>query len=418
MAEKKSLDKKKAPPKVAKEFNFAWSGTNKGRKKVSGEITAENEKEARADLRKKGINISHLKKKSAPLFSTPAPKITPGDIAIFARQLATMLNAGIPVVQALDIVGHGNENSSMRELLLTIKAEVESGDSLSQALEKHGEYFDNLFCNLIEAGERAGVLESLLDKIATYKEKSESMKKKIKKALTYPIAVIIVAVLVTVILLVFVVPVFEDLFQSFGADLPVFTKMVIAMSKWMQANWWIMGGIIAAITYTFKFFRKRSEPFNYFIDKMLLKMAVIGIIISKSAIARFARTLSTMSAAGVPLVESLESAAGTCGNRLFQDAVLAMRDEVATGQRLQYAISESGLFPHMVQQMVAIGEESGALDNMLSKVADFYEEEVDNLVDNLSSLMEPMIMVILGILVGGLIVAMYLPIFKLGSAIH
>jgi type IV pilus assembly protein PilC len=408
-----------AKVKIAKELEFVWQGNDKHRRKVSGELIAIDEKMARIELRRQGINIKRLKKKEQSiLFAQRKQKITPGDIAIFARQLATMLAAGVPVVQALDIVGHGNENKSMRELLFSIKSDVESGDSLTQALRKHPEQFDDLFCNLIEAGERAGVLESLLEKIAMYKEKSESMKKKIKKALTYPVAVIVVALVVTTVLLVFVVPVFEDLFKSFGADLPVFTKMVIAMSKWMQTYWWIVGGILTVAVYTFKYFREKSEPFNYFLDKTLLKVSVIGVIITKSAIARFARTLSTMSAAGVPLVESLESAAGTCGNRLYRDAVLRMREEVATGQRLQYAISESGLFPHMVQQMVAIGEESGALDAMLSKVADFYEEEVDNLVDNLSSLMEPLIMVILGILVGGLIVAMYLPIFQLGSAIH
>jgi type IV pilus assembly protein PilC len=403
---------------IIKESEFAWVGKDKARRNMSGVIAAIDEKTARAELRRQSISVSRIKKKPQSLFSKRVQKITPADIAIFARQLATMLNAGVPIVQALDIVGRGNENTSMRDLLLTIKADVESGDSLTQALRKHQTYFDDLFCNLIEAGERAGVLESLLEKIATYKEKSESMKKKIKKALTYPISVVIIAFIVTAVLLIFVVPVFEDLFKSFGADLPAFTKLVIAMSKWMQAYWWIIAAILTGLTYTFKFFKKNSEAFNYFIDKQLLKVSVVGIIINKSAIARFSRTLATMSAAGVPLVEALESSAGTCGNRLYRDAVMKVREEVAVGQRLQFAIQESGLFPHMVVQMIQIGEESGALDAMLSKVADFYEEEVDNLVDNLSSLMEPMIMLILGVLVGGLIVAMYLPIFKLGSAIH
>jgi type IV pilus assembly protein PilC len=410
--------KKEKAKTLAKESEFTWVGKDKARRNTSGTIFAADEKAGRIELRKQGINVTKIRKKGATLFSKRTQKITPADIAIFARQLATMLNAGVPVVQALDIVGRGNENLSMRHLLLTIKVDVESGDSLTQALRKHPAYFDDLFCNLIEAGERAGVLESLLEKIATYKEKSETMKKKIKKALTYPISVVIVAIIVTAVLLIFVVPVFEDLFKSFGADLPVFTKMVIAMSKWMQAYWWIIGAIITGLIYAFKYFKKTSEPFNYFLDKQILKTSVVGVIINKSAIARFSRTLATMSAAGVPLVESLESAAGTCGNRVYRDAVLRVREEVAIGQRLQFAIQESGLFPHMVVQMIAIGEESGALDAMLSKVADFYEEEVDNLVDNLSSLMEPMIMVILGVLVGGLIVAMYLPIFKLGSAIH
>lgn len=406
---------KKTP---VKEIDFIWAGKDKHRRKAGGEIAAVDENAARIELRRHGINVTRIKKKAQSIFSPRIQKITPADIAIFARQLATMLNAGVPIVQAVDIVGHGHENLSMRDLLLTIKNDVESGDSLTQALRKHPEQFDELFCNLVEAGERAGVLESLLDKIAVYKEKSETMKKKIKKALTYPVAVVMIAFIVTVVLLVFVVPVFEDLFKSFGADLPAFTKMVIAMSKWMQAYWWVIAAILTGLVYTFKFFKKTSEPFNYFIDKTLLKVSVVGVIINKSAIARFSRTLATMSAAGVPLVEALESCAGTCGNRVYEAAVLQVRDEVAVGQRLQYAIQESGLFPHMVQQMIQIGEESGALDAMLSKVADFYEEEVDNLVDNLSSLMEPMIMLILGVLVGGLIVAMYLPIFKLGSAIH
>ncbi|MEI6745665.1 MAG: type II secretion system F family protein [Methylococcaceae bacterium] len=402
----------------AKEIEFTWVGKDKLRRKATGEITAIDENAARIDLRRQGITVTRFRKKSPSLFTKRVQSITAADIAIFARQLATMLNAGVPVVQALDIVGQGHENLSMRSLLLTIKNDVESGDSLTQALRKHPDQFDELFCNLVEAGERAGVLESLLDKIAVYKEKSESMKKKIKKALTYPVAVVMIAFIVTAVLLVFVVPVFEDLFKSFGADLPVFTKMVIAMSKWMQAYWWVIAAILTAAFYIFKFFKRTSEPFNYFIDKTLLNVSVVGVIINKSAIARFSRTLATMSAAGVPLVEALESCAGTCGNRVYEAAVLHIRDEVAVGQRLTFAIKESGLFPHMVQQMVQIGEESGALDAMLSKVADFYEEEVDNMVDNLSSLMEPMIMMVLGVLVGGLIVAMYLPIFKLGSAIH
>lgn len=403
---------------VIKEFEFVWKGKDKARRNATGSILAPDEKTVRSELRRQGINVTHVKKKSGALFSARAPKITSADIAIFARQLATMLNAGVPVVQSLDIVGRGNENVSMRDLLLTIKMDVENGDSLTQALRKHPSYFDDLFCNLIEAGERAGVLESLLEKIAVYKEKSETMKKKIKKALTYPISVVLVAFIVTAILLIFVVPVFEDLFKSFGADLPAFTKLVIAMSKWMQSYWWIVLAIIIGAWQIFKFFKKTSEPFNYFLDKQILKTSVVGVIVTKSAIARFSRTLATMSAAGVPLVDSLQSAAGTCGNRVYENAVLKIREEVAIGQRLQFAIQDSELFPHMVVQMVAIGEESGALDAMLSKVADFYEEEVDNLVDNLSSLMEPMIMMVLGVLVGGLIVAMYLPIFKLGSAIH
>ncbi len=401
-----------------KTVEFTWSGKDRQYNKVSGTIIMSNEKLARIELRRQGIIVIRIKKKSVPIFTKRIQKITTADIAIFARQLATMLKAGIPIVQALGIVGQGNENLSMRDLLSKIKTDVEIGDSLTQALRKNPEQFDDLFCNLIEAGERGGVLEALLDKIAIYKEKSESMKKKIKKALTYPISVIAVAFIVSIILLVFVVPVFDDLFKSFGADLPAFTKMVVAMSKWMQAYWWMASVILVAISFTFMFCKKRYESFNYFLDKIILKVPVIGAIIGKSAIARFSRTLATMSTAGVPLVEALDAAAGTCGNRLFRNSILKVRDEVMTGQRLQDALPESGLFPHMVIQMISIGEESGALDELLSKVADFYEEEVDNLVDNLSSLMEPMIMMILGVLVGGLIVAMYLPIFKLGEVIH
>ncbi|MDO9163479.1 MAG: type II secretion system F family protein [Methylococcaceae bacterium] len=401
----------------AEQLDFIWEGTDKNKKKSGGEISAKSEAIAKTELRRQGYRVTKFKKKPKPLFKARVQAITPGDIAIFARQLATMLSAGVPLVQSFDIVGRGHENLSMRDLLLGIKADIEGGDTLSEALGKRPIYFDELFCNLVNAGEHAGILETLLGKIATYKEKTESMKKKIKKALTYPISVVVVAFVVTTILLIFVVPVFEDLFKSFGADLPAFTRMVIDMSEWMQEWWWIVIGIVVGAVYTFGYFKKRSKPFNHFLDKTLLKIPVVGLILNKSAIARFARTLSTMSAAGVPLVDALESVAGACGNIIYAEAVLKMREEVATGQRLQFAMSQANLFPHMVQQMVAIGEESGSMDAMLAKVADFYEEEVDNLVDNLSSLMEPIIMVILGILVGGLIVAMYLPIFKMGAAV-
>jgi type IV pilus assembly protein PilC len=380
-------------------------------------ISAKSEIAARTELSRQGYRVTTIKKKPKPLF-TRVRAITPGDIAIFSRQLATMLKAGVALVQAFDIIGKGHENPSMQTMLLSIKARLEDGDTLAEALKKNPLYFDELFCNLVDAGEHAGVLDTLLDKIATYKEKTESMKKKIKKALTYPIAVIVVAFIVTTILLLFVVPVFEDLFKSFGADLPVFTQMVVSMSRGMKEWWWIILGIITLAVYVFIYFKKRSRPFNHFLDRSLLKIPVIGLILNKSAIARFARTLSTLSAAGIPLVDALNSVAGACGNIIYSDAVLKMREEVATGQRLQFAMLQTRLFPHMVQQMIAIGEESGSMDAMLAKVADFYEEEVDNLVDNLSSLMEPIIMVILGILVGGLVVAMYLPIFKMGEAIH
>lgn len=401
----------------SEQIDFIWQGIDKNRKKSGGVIPAKNELIAKTELRRQGYLVTKIKKKPIPFFSARMKAITPNDIAIFSRQLATMLAAGIPLVQSFDIIGKGHENPSMQILLLAIKANIENGDSLAEALKKNPLYFDELFCNLVYAGEHAGILETLLDKIATYKEKTESMKKKIKKALTYPIAVIVVAFIVTTILLLFVVPVFEDMFKNFGADLPAFTRMVVTMSQWLKEWWWIVLGVIITSIYTFGYFKKRSTTFNHFLDSMLLKMPVVGIILRKSAIARFSRTLSTMSAAGVPLVDALQSVAGACGNIKYAEAVLKMREEVATGQRLQLAMMQTNLFPHMVQQMVAIGEESGSMDAMLAKIADFYEEEVDNLVDNLSSLMEPIIMVILGVLIGGLIVAMYLPIFKMGAAV-
>ena len=400
------------------QIDFIWAGTDKNKKKAGGLISAKSETIAKAELRRQGYRVIKFKKKPKPLFSSKVKSITPGDIAIFARQLATMLKAGVPLVQSFDIIGKGHENASMETMLLSIKADLEGGDTLAEALNKKSLYFDELFCNLVAAGEQAGALETLLDKIATYKEKTESMKKKIKKALTYPIAVIVVAFIVTTILLIFVVPVFSDMFKSFGADLPGFTKMVVHMSEWMQAWWYIVVGIIVGAVYVFGYFKKRSKAFNHFLDKTMLKLPIVGLILNKSAVARFSRTLATMSAAGVPLVEALESVAGACGNIVYAETVLKMREDVATGQRLQFAMQQSGLWPNMVIQMVAIGEESGSMDTMLLKVADFFDEEVDNLVDNLSSLMEPIIMVILGTLVGGLVVAMYLPIFKMGAAIH
>ncbi|MCX7098459.1 MAG: type II secretion system F family protein [Methylococcales bacterium] len=397
--------------------DFIWEGLDKSQKKTNGAILAKNEILAKAELRKQGFRVTKIKKKPKPMFTARVKAITPGDIAVFSRQLSTMLKAGVPLVQAFDIIGRGHDNPSMQTLLMGVKSDVEGGDTLAEALKKKSLYFDELFCNLVEAGEHAGVLETLLDKIATYKEKTESMKKKIKKALTYPVAVVVVAFIVTAILLLFVVPVFDDMFKSFGADLPAFTRMVVNMSESMKKWWWIILGIIVITVYVFGYFKKRSAVFNHFLDRTLLKLPVIGMIIEKSAIARFSRTLSTMSAAGVPLVDALQSVSGSCGNIIYAEAVLKMREEVATGQRLQTAMLQTNQFPHMVQQMVAIGEESGSMDAMLAKVADFYEEEVDNLVDNLSSLIEPLIMVILGILVGGLIIAMYLPIFKMGAAI-
>jgi len=377
---------------------------------------AANEAAVRADLRRQGVVPSRIKKQGKSLFSGGG-KITPADIAIFMRQLATMLGAGIPLVQAFEIVGAGHENEAMQKLIMSIKGDVEGGSALAEALAKHPLYFDDLVLNLVEAGEQAGALESLLDKIATYKEKTEALKKKIKKALTYPAAVLVVACVVTTILLIFVIPAFEDLFKGFGADLPSFTRMVIDLSVFVREKGFILAGLIGAGIFAFFYFKKRSRPMRHFLDRMMLKFPIIGPILQKAAIARYARTLSTMFAAGVPLVEAMESVAGATGNIVYELGVLQIRDEVSTGQRLQQAMENTDLFPNMVNQMIAVGEESGSLDDMSAKVADFYEEDVDNAVDNLSSLLEPLIMSILGVLVGGLVVAMYLPIFKMGSVI-
>ena len=395
---------------------FLWEGTDRNGKKVKGKATAASEAAVRADLRRQGVVPSRIRKQSAGLFKGGG-KIEAADISIFSRQLATMLAAGIPLVQSFEIVGSGHENAAMQKLIMAVKADVEGGSSLAEALAKHPLHFDDLFVNLVEAGEQAGALETLLDKIATYKEKTEAIKKKVKKALTYPAAVLVVAFVVTIILLIFVIPAFEDLFQGFGADLPSFTRMVIDLSQFVRDKGWALAMLIAGAVYAFMYFKKRSRPMRHYLDRMALKAPIIGPILQKSAIARYARTLSTMFAAGVPLVEALESVAGATGNIVYEIGVLQMKDEVSTGQRLQQAMENTDLFPNMVIQMIAVGEESGSLDEMSSKVADFYEEDVDNAVDNLSSLLEPMIMSILGVLVGGLVVAMYLPIFKMGSVI-
>ncbi len=395
---------------------FVWEGTDRKGNKIKGKSMAADEAAVRADLRRKGVVPKRIKKQSAGLFKGSA-RITPGDISIFSRQLATMLAAGIPLVQAFEIVGAGHENASMQKLIMAIKADVEGGSALAEALAKQPLYFDDLFVNLVEAGEQAGALETLLDKVATYKEKTEAIKKKVKKALTYPMAVLAVAFIVTIILLIFVIPAFEDLFKGFGADLPAFTRMIIDLSQFVRTQGWILALLAGAAVYSFIYFKKRSRPMRHFLDRLILKSPIIGPIMQKAAIARYARTLSTMFSAGVPLVEALESVAGATGNIVYEVGVLQMRDEVATGQRLQQSMENTDLFPNMVIQMIAVGEESGSLDDMSAKVADFYEEDVDNAVDNLSSLLEPLIMAILGILVGGLVVAMYLPIFKLGSVI-
>ena len=400
---------------VTKQATFLWEGKDKKGNRVKGRGLARDEMEIRSDLRKQGIAATRIRKESK-LFKSDG-KVTAEDIALFARQLATMLNAGIPMVQSFEIIGVGNDKPAVQKLVLSIKSDIETGNSLNQALAKHPLYFDDLFVNLVEAGEHAGALETVLEKIATYKEKTEALKKKIKKALFYPAAVLAVAVIVTVILLLFVIPQFESLFKGFGADLPAFTQFVVNMSRWMQTKGWTLLIFGTVAVFTFSYFYKRSRPMRQFLDKMSLQIPVIGPILKKSAIARYARTLATMFGAGVPLVEAMKSVAGATGNIIYQDAVLRMRDEIATGMRMQRAMENTGLFPNMVVQMIAVGEESGSLDEMAGKVADFYESDVDAAVDALSSLLEPMIMVILGVLVGGMVVAMYLPIFKLGAVV-
>lgn len=400
----------------ASKVTYIWEGTDNKGNRNKGEINARSDAIVKAELRRQGIRPIKVKKKPKDLFGSMGQKpIVPKDIAIFSRQLATMMASGIPLVQSFDIIGKGHEKPAMRDMLADIKSHIEGGSTLTEGLSKYPFQFDELFCNLVEAGEHAGILEELLVKIAEYKEKTESLKAKIKKALTYPIAVLVVALIVTSILLIFVVPQFESLFSGFGADLPAFTQMVVELSRFMQEWWWAVFGIIGGIVFVIMQVKKRSRKFNHLLDRMILKMPIIGDIMNKAAIARYARTLSTMSAAGVPLVEALESVAGATGNIVYSEAVLQMREQVATGIQLQQSMKNVGLFPHMVVQMVAIGEEAGSVESMLGKVADFYEEEVDNAVDSLASLIEPLIMAILGILVGGLIVAMYLPIFMLGS---
>ncbi|HEY6482878.1 MAG TPA: type II secretion system F family protein [Steroidobacteraceae bacterium] len=382
---------------------------------MKGNSFAPDEKALRVELRRQGIAPSRIRKQSQA-FKTGG-KVKPEDIAVFSRQLATMLAAGIPMVQAFEIVGNGHEKPSVQKLILEIKADVEGGTSLHESLARHPLYFDDLYVSLVEAGEQAGALESLLDKIATYKEKTEALKKKVKKALFYPTAVLVVAIIVTLILLIFVIPQFESLFKGFGAELPAFTQMVINISRFVQAQGIFLAMVTGGTIYAFLYFKKRSKKMRIFLDRASLKIPIIGPILVKSAIARYARTLSTMFAAGVPLVEALESVAGATGNVVYENAVMKMRDEVATGQRLQRAMEATGLFPNMVVQMIAVGEESGSLDQMSAKVATFYEAEVDNAVDSMSSLLEPLIMAILGVLVGGLVIAMYLPIFKLGAVV-
>jgi len=398
-----------------KDTQFIWEGKDKRGHKVRGKSLAANEQTLRADLRRQGVAPTRVKTQTGAFRS--GGRVNALDIAVFSRQLATMMSAGIPMVQAFEIIGNGHDKPAMQKLVLDIKANIEGGSTLHESLAKHPLYFDDLFVNLVQAGEQAGALETLLDKIATYKEKTEALKKKIKKALFYPIAVLAVAIIVSTILLIFVIPEFESLFKGFGADLPAFTQMVVNLSRFVQHKGWMILIVVGGAIFAFMYFHKRSRNMRRALDRMLLKFPIIGPILVKSAIARFARTLSAMFAAGVPLVEAMGSVAGATGNIVYEEGTLRMKDEVATGQRLQRAMENTGLFPNMVVQMIAVGEESGSLDTMSSKVAEFYETEVDNAVDGMSSLMEPLIMAILGILVGGMVIAMYLPIFKLGSVV-
>jgi len=403
--------------KTKKQDTFVWEGKDNKGKKVKGESRGANMSLVKATLRRQGITPSKIKKKSKPLFSAGKGRIKAKEIAIFSRQLATMMDAGVPLVQGFEIIGRGHENKAMQELLLTIKTDIEGGSNLSDSLAKHPYHFDELFCNLVQAGEHAGILDSILNEIATYKEKTESIKGKIKKAMFYPASVIAISFIITAILMIFVIPMFEQLFQGFGADLPAITRFVINLSELFQNWWWAIFGGIGLVIYGMMELKRRSRKFNRVFDRVMLKIPIIGNILEKAAIARFARTLATMFAAGVPLVEAMVSVAGAVGNIVFKEAVLIMKDEVATGTQLNVAMNQSGLFPNMVVQMTAIGEEAGSVDTMLSKVADFYEEEVDNAVDSMSSLLEPMIMAILGILIGGLVIAMYMPIFQMGKIV-
>ncbi|GAB1594500.1 type II secretion system F family protein [Lysobacter claricitrinus] len=396
---------------------FTWVGKDKRGVVMKGEQSAKNINLVKAELRRQGITPQTVKPKAKPLFGGAGKPIKPGDIAVFSRQIATMMKSGVPIVGALEIIANGNKNVRMQNLVNAIRTDIQGGMSFSEALARDPVQFDELYRNLVRAGESAGVLETVLDTVATYKENLEALKGKIKKAMFYPIMVVAVALIVSGILLVFVVPQFEDVFRGFGADLPAFTQMVVNLSRFMVSWWWlILLGIVGSIT-AFIAAKKRSLAFQHFLDRLVLKFPVIGQIMHNSSIARFARTLAVTFRAGVPLVEALDTVAGATGNNVYETAVLRMRDDVAVGYPVNVAMKQTNLFPHMVIQMTAIGEEAGALDTMLFKVAEFYEQEVNNAVDALSSLLEPLIMVFLGVVVGGMVVAMYLPIFKLASVV-
>ncbi len=396
---------------------FQWQGINRAGQLANGIVESRSLALAKAELRNQGITIKKISKKRKPFFDRKNKKIKAADITIFSRQMATMIAAGIPLILSFDIVAKGQANKRMKELIETVKKEVESGSTLADSLRKHPAFFNDLFCNLVDAGEKSGSLDVMLDKIATYKEKIETIKKKIKKALTYPMAVLVIAFLVSAGLLMFVVPQFESLFKGFGADLPALTRGVITLSRVFEDYWYLIFGAVGGAVYGFNYARSHSAKVAHNIDRLMLKIPIIGTILEQAAIARFTRTLSITFAAGLPLIEALTAVGGATGNIIYANATEQIKEEVSSGQLLHLAMDNTKLFPNMAIQMVAIGEESGKLEQMLSKVADFYEEGVDNAVDALSSLLEPLIMAILGVLVGGLVIAMYLPIFKLGSVV-
>ncbi len=403
----------KAKPKTVKEFVFEWEGKDRNGKQVRGETRAGGENQVTAALRRQGVMPTKIKKRRM----SSGKRVRPKDIAIFTRQLATMMKAGVPLLQAFDIVGRGNPNPSVTRLLNDIRNDVETGTSLSVAFRKYPLYFDALYCNLVEAGEAAGILDQLLDRLAVYMEKTEAMKSKIKSALMYPIAVLVVAFIVTAVIMIFVVPSFKEVFTSFGADLPAPTLVVIAMSEFFVKYWWLIFGGLGGGFYFFMQAWQRNKKVQIFMDKLMLKLPIFGVLVEKSSIARWTRTLSTMFAAGVPLVEALDSVGGAAGNYVYESATIKIQQEVSTGTALTAAMTNVNLFPSMVLQMCAIGEESGSIDHMLGKAADFYESEVDDMVAGISSLMEPIIIVILGTVIGGIVIAMYLPIFKLGQVV-
>jgi type IV pilus assembly protein PilC len=405
-----------ATTKALKTSTFTWEGTNKQGAKIKGELSGQNPALVKAQLRKQGINPTKVRVKSS--FSIgKGKKIKPMDIALLTRQMATMMKAGVPLLQSFEIIGEGFENPNMRKMVDDLKQEVAAGNSFASALRKQPQYFDDLYCNLVDSGEQSGALETLLDRVATYKEKSEALKTKIRKAMTYPISVVVVAIIVTAILLIKVVPAFEGVFNGFGAELPAFTQMVVALSKGLQKWWLVVIAGMFAFSFCFKATHKRSEKFRNWLDRLLLKLPIIGDILYKSSVARYARTLSTTFAAGVPLVDALDSVSGATGNIVFKNAVNKIKQDVSSGVQLNFAMRTTNVFPSLAIQMTSIGEESGALDAMLDKVATFYEDEVDNMVDNMATLIEPIIMAVLGVLVGGLIIAMYLPIFQLGTVV-